>query len=361
MTHKFTSFFFSYISVFGLVLSCEATDLQPIKLKHNTGILEDVDVIDGVLHFKDYSVVEDFHNSIIALSDTERDALEESIGFESYRKVFNISADEFFELKSDEELEDWKLKYEDILYIDEATQTVIPRMPSFYYEIIGNRAGEYMVGKKYVKVLHDKIIRILDGDKEKLPIAQTLEKSSEELDIDIAMFFNESLDITRNSHECGVKKATASYTRNDNKRRVFLKVNVLNVPTGPIWYAQSTQIIVEVYGHKKGLFGGWNKYKTKLAFDNLEAKIRNYEGTVFTVSNIDSTKTSKSRELLWKSEYFGEGFNANFPGFQDPEIIQVKGRAISNGVLADGKWAVLCCNYLENDCPNATSAPLDPF
>src|SRR5690606_24185884 len=152
-------------------------------------------------------------------TDEEIYAWEESIGFESFRRIFDKSSDEFFELNSEGDYENWKSKYKDILYVDDIEENVISRIPLYYYEIMANRSGEYMVGEELIKVLEDRTIRLLDGNRENLSRALTMDKSSEELKIHIMKHPSKTIMTRSNDNEeCGIYYSKASMQKGSTRR-----------------------------------------------------------------------------------------------------------------------------------------------
>src|SRR5690625_5634051 len=77
-----------------------------------------IEAIDGTLHFKDYSILNELYENFSKMSEDEIIEWEKSIGFQSFRSAMNRSANEFDMVVTPEEFESWKNKYKDILYMD---------------------------------------------------------------------------------------------------------------------------------------------------------------------------------------------------------------------------------------------------
>src|SRR5690625_2434517 len=344
------------ILLLGFLASCETSDFKLGSDKANTRMLLAIEAIDGTLHFKDYSILNEFYENFSKMSEDEIIEWEKSIGFQSFRSAMNRSANEFDMVVTPEEFESWKNKYKDILYMD--GNEVRSRIPVFSYEIIANREGKYYVGEALHKVTDNKLIIVPDGDESKLQTALTMDNSSIDQNIIIINHPSKSVINTRNDQDCNSYSSRVVLER-DNHRKVYLDVTADFAPTNEFLPIFTSRVEIRVHGRKRRLWG-WHRYKTQLAFDEVSFQIRDHDGNLHTETNLSgSTKSSNKYDLYDRDYWYGSYFNSTIDSPPRPYFEKVKGKAISRGVLALNKWAVLCCNY--NNCPSSTPVPSNPF
>src|SRR5690606_10600474 len=215
---------------FAFLFSCEPADLSPNSESEHSN---DVKVIGGTLHFQDYETIQTLLKELSNMSDVERSEWEESIGFVSFRSVFNQSAEEFFELQIQDEYDQWLIEYKDILYMK--GDEVKPRISQYSYQLISNRNGEFYVGTELAKVQQDQLIRIFDGDRSKIELANSMDKSSKDLEIDIIKFPNSELIATRSDihGSCDPYNPEFWQYNDDEDRRVYLELKIVSLPLNP--------------------------------------------------------------------------------------------------------------------------------
>lgn len=318
-----------------------------------------IEIIEGVPHF---ATAEDFTIVFEFLSDKSDDEIEEwekSIGFKSFRRVFDQSAAEFHNLNSREGFEEWQNKYEDILYIED--NTVEPIISNFKYQFITNRRGEFVVNGIYNKILQDKIITVLDGDRAKLSDVDLYNLSDSDDGIIITPTNHvQKTEVRSNQNpECYSNKANTTVTRSDNKRKAFFEIWIdykvpqylLEQNVGGLY---QTEVWVRVHGHKKNFLGIWNKYKTRLAFDNIQYRAIDGFGGVHNKTIGAHQSNGKKRDLYYYESLGPTSFN--FLPDMNPQIVWVLGRGVTNGVGANN-WAVICCgDVYPNSCPSSAGS-----
>src|SRR5690606_13871279 len=244
----------------------------------NDGATEKFKVVDGELHFINPETYIQDLKSIIAMNEEELDQWEASLGFKSYRSWFNQSADEFFNLKSENEYEAWLEAYDDILFVKDSM--VNPILSHGIYEKIANRSGEFVVGQTFYKILPNCLISIPNGDRNLLVEAMKYKSSNLKKGIKIfPIKLDKEIIELRYAQTCGRLEITSSHEEGGD-RKVYLTVNlgilITSVPyIGDIY---ETFARVDAHGRKKGLFGGWNKYKTKIYVENVSAQVKDNLG-----------------------------------------------------------------------------------
>ena len=294
------------------------------------------------------------------MSDVERSEWEESIGFVSFRSVFNQSAEEFFELQIQDEYDQWLIEYKDILYMK--GDEVKPRISQYSYQLISNRNGEFYVGTELAKVQQDQLIRIFDGDRSKIELANSMDKSSKDLEIDIIKFPNSELIATRSDihGSCDPYNPEFWQYNDDEDRRVYLELKIVSLPLNPyIPQVVNSAVEIHVFGYKKGIFGGFNKYKTNLAYDQVGFEMRNHDNLLFIRGDY-ADEDYDSKDLYGYITGLGTSFNINDPIY-DRYFQKSKGRATSRAMILNSPWLAMCCGYTTFDCPDPTDAPFDPF
>src|SRR5690625_1989554 len=233
--------------------------LNPIDFSHSSISSSDLSYKNSKTMVKSDAMAEEFTIVFEFLSDKSDDEIEEcekSIGFKSFRRVFDQSAAEFHNLNSREGFEEWQNKYEDILYIED--NTVEPIISNFKYQFITNRRGEFVVNGIYNKILHNKIITVLDGDIAKLSDVNLYNLSDSDDGIIITPTNHvQKTEVRSNQNpECYSNKANTTVTRSDNKRKAFFEIWIdykvpqylLEQNVGGLY---QTEVWVRVHGHKK--------------------------------------------------------------------------------------------------------------
>ena len=106
--------------------ACEHTELLPDdeSLGQPTGI-ENVQVVNGELHFTNPDTYFDDVQKILDMNEIELDEWEASIGFRSLRSVINEAHDANGELTSVDQIPAWKEKYRDVVTLEDSTVTEI--------------------------------------------------------------------------------------------------------------------------------------------------------------------------------------------------------------------------------------------
>ena len=197
------------------------------------------------------------------MNEIELNEWEASIGSRSLRSVINEANDAACELTSEDQVPAWKEKYQDVVKIEDSTDTAIIDLG--YYQTIANRSGEYMIGNTYAKVLPDKMIMIKDGDRSRLSEAKSMERS--DFDKGILVLDNGANYTIETRSSCGTNQ-TQKGVSEKGKRKAYLKMNITKISSGG-W--SQTRVEIHQYGEKKGIF--WSKYYTQhqLQYVNFEA------------------------------------------------------------------------------------------
>lgn len=306
---------------------------------------------DGILKFDDFQIASNESAKILDMRESELDKWESSLGFKSLRTVINEANEEFGELESESDLLAWKEKYKDVVELRDSTVTEL--ITDRESQVLSNRSGEYMIGATLVKTYPDKVVKILDGDRDKLVIAASLTESNLEAGIVIETIGNENLPFT---NQIAPQFCTGGRRLNSkleiDKRRVYITYDIKMDCTPTINNFCRTVIWVRVYGQKKNIFG-WNKYKTQYNADNIRFAL-NDNGDLYPMDGAVYSYTSSS------DEYEG-GMNITLgPGTlyvdqyaMPSNFIGAMGRVRSRGT--GNSYAVLCCGSLFPfiDCPSS--------
>lgn len=330
--------------------------MQPESKSLSKVTQNDIDVVHGTLHFKDQYSYLDMLDKFPGMSEDELDEWEESIGFKSYRRVFSESADEFHLLKTEDEFNTWKEKYNDILYMK--GDVVTPRIPFYKDQLVVDRSGEYLVGHALTKVMEDKVITILDGDQEKLKEALSVNASLEDSNIKITYIEKpNAIELRSGDSSCypGKWGATGSIKKGKRKAFIVLRTEIVEPDGYQGLGLYSTGVGLRVYGHKKSIFG-WNIYRTLLAYDDVGFQVRDHVGNLHTQYPVSQQSSGNARNLYYRS-FVGPLTVLPNPNISDPYFEWLKGRGITRGV-GDDHWAVICCDYIYT-CPVSTGP--DPF
>lgn len=305
------------------------------------------------LHFTNPETYTQDLKSILTMDEKELDQWETSIGFKSYRSWFNQSADEFFEIKSETEYQKWLEEYSDILYVQDSI--VNPILSGRIYDRVVNRSGVFVVGNSIHKVLPDKMIIIPSGDRSLLPRAMELKNSNEEIGIKVFPFLNQEKKTIelRNSQTCEKYEVSSSHEEGGD-RRVYLTIDLgyltTYIPQGG--YLIETFLRLNAYGLKKGLFGGFNSYKTDIYIENVSVQAKdNFGNSILGIDNFGHTEED-SREF-GQTFLLGDKIGELFYDFSVPEILWGVGRAKTRGTGSE--WTRFCCNEPTGiTCPSLT-------
>ena len=245
------------------ITSCEQSEIIQYDktLDQPTGI-KNVRVVNGELHFTNPDTYFDDVKRIFDMNEKELDEWESLIGFRSLRSIINDAHDAAGELTTADQIPAWKEKYRDVVSIEDSTVTAI--IQDGYYQTIANRMGEYMIGDTYVKVLADRTLMILDGDRSRL--GEALEMDQSDFDKGILVIDNGSTYEIELRTSCGSNQTQSGVSQNGN-RKAHLKMNIREESSGGL---SKTIVVIDQYGEKKGLF--WRKYNTQHQLENV-----NYE------------------------------------------------------------------------------------
>lgn len=338
---------FALILQIFFLMSCEQSDfyqnrvLSEKQLLNSQEGLANVKVINGELHFENWETYSDDLNKILAMDEKELDYWEKSIGFKSYRSWFNRSAEEFFQLKSKTQYQKWLEDYKDILFMQD--NTVTPILAEGIYDRVVNRSGEFVIGNSYVKVLPDKLILIENGDRKKLSEVIGLKSSNEENGIYIMPFNSkESIIELRNSQTCGDSELSSQHTQGgDRKALLKLTLDKTLGYNSAIGYYYETVINMRAKGHKKGLFGGWNVYRTDIYVSDVTVLVHdNHGNSAWAVQNGSAyIEDVKEIELTYR---VGDKTSTSSYNESNTDIIWGKGRAKTRGT--GNEWTTICCN-----------------
>lgn len=285
-------FFVSVILI--TTISCDPSEITDTLVSEHSWEMKNVEVVNGELHFTNFETFKKSLHVIMKMDEEELDRWEESLGFKSYRTWFNQSADEFFELGTEEEYQKWLNKYSDILYVKDSV--VHPILDHDIYKNIVNRKGELMIGDNYTKVLSDRVITIENGNKDFLPDVMSMDESNTESGVNVLFFPNiERKQIQSRSSEICEYNFMESKIK-VGKRKAIMSANyVVTYVGGPFYIAT---IVFRAHGHKKGLFGGWNNYKTEIFVENVKIGAENFFGqTISLFGPTGFSKTKEAREI----------------------------------------------------------------
>lgn len=348
-------FYIPFLFLFWIFQSChkelkndfqENESLENIELQNNSTVLDDINVKvkDGTLHFLDSTQVLNEIHKISRMTESEFKAFEKLIGFKSTSTKLEEAYAAFDQLKTKSDLNSWRAKYKNVAILKDSIVT--PTIPISAYQRITNLEGEYYVEGALFKILNDKIITILDGEKSKVNQALSLNKSDINNGILISDIVHKKRTIENDMQiglladpaPCGGAQATAM--RQDGKRKVFLDFYI--IVTRGLWELAG-EISVEAAGHKKTLFG-WNKYKSKYRIEDVGFSIVNGKGVTISANNVAGGNSSNAYKYAM---HFSLEDVSPITGYSSPEEFQwVKGRATSRGTSP--YWAVVCCN---SSCP----------
>lgn len=272
------------------------------------------------------------------MDEEELDQWEEKMGFISYRSWFNQSADEFFELKNEDEYHKWLETYKDILYVEDSV--IYPLIDHGIYKNIINRTGEFMIGDNYTKVLPDRVITIRNGDRNQLTQALKIEKSTSTKTMDVLFFSQKGeRDIkTRSTEVCNPDKFSNGIKV--GKRKAFIEAVyvIVGIAFPPFGVSYESKVELKAHGHKKGLFG-WNKYKTKIHIENVSIGANDVGGNYIVVFD-DFSKTKEAREIsVIKTVFQPNGEPQPEPYFSG--LLWSVGKSKTRGTHPN--WVSFCC------------------
>jgi hypothetical protein len=338
-------FTFVCVSIAAIIItSCEKIN-NTLKTTGSELIPTDgISIKDGALSFETAELFFKTSEKLGAMSRSERDKWEQSIGFTSMRKELNAIFDEITKCENENEVAEIVSKNSDLVVMQ--GDDVVPIIESNAYSAISNREGIFYVEGVIHKVVANKIISSDDGSIETLNKALSNLKSAPK-GVRIVEYLNKS-DLK--SGECGTSK-TAFVQTSDRKCDFELKTYKYYCTgcCGNYYYRVKMEKIIRNY--RKNIWGNWKSYNT----------ICNYKEVAYTIVAPIVTGFNGTRSIFYYSpiyQYFSYGVSDdeyaeftwwNFVGDQvqnsdinTPAFDRVKGKASNRGV-GDKSWAEIWC------------------
>jgi hypothetical protein len=312
------------------------------KTNIDASALNNVKVIDGVLHLSEGDRAFDEITALLALSNQEYANWASANSFKSLGMAFENATNDVAQAATEAEYRAALDKHNDLLKL--VMDEVEPRVKAGVYRRIANAQGYYFAGQSAFRIVDDNAVEARDGDISKLASAQRIVVTDAAKDIYVNPIFETSIVVERDGG-CGT--CPTSYCQTTD-RRVNLSICIVNCYSccGGV----RKQIQPRVWGQKKNVWGNWTGYNTVLSFEYVGYEIRDQFGTVQSYDNWnESTDPNEQAELI--------GYNWIDPqpcysGCQTGnQFLKVKGNGHSRGV-GYGRWAKICCGYLNGvGCP----------
>lgn len=240
------------VMVFVGFVGCEKDILEneitnDLTNKKSEQIKPEVEVIDGVLHFRDIEAFVKITDNLGEMDEKERDNWENNLGFKSLRTSIKEVYD-LIELSGETDKVDQIIKENDDLIYKQMDE-IIEIIPSHLYQSVSDKSGVFFVNGIIQKVVENKIYTSKDGMVETINKAI---KSSNKVENVRSMSYFE----TNSPYGCYMAQGTVEKDR----RKMYAHIKAYSVKV----FGQGEQLIyywvsVQRYSasYKKNWFGNY--------------------------------------------------------------------------------------------------------
>ncbi|PTB96288.1 hypothetical protein C9994_07955, partial [Marivirga lumbricoides] len=367
-----------------LFYACEEVDnnLKSTDQKETTEYF----VKEGILYFQDGQAVSSYLDKVGNLTDEQLTSMENSMEYVSLYREIDKAYEDLNKASSKSEFKKLINNLNDIFELSEG-QYIVPKISDPGYQKLVNRTGVYYVNNKMYKIKDNVLASSLNNKSEyELEDAITSYNSSGRKN----KFSQDSLMLTL----VGSREDRSSLTSllvapiddgggsggsggsgggsNANNYPGVTNCNYVNYPhsklirniytgddrqlhfdigassylleyTGSTTEMRRPVVSFGASGWKKGLFGGWNRYKTFLEIEDIEVEVT-YEGKKKTFWWVRAYTGSDS-EVIQISEKLGPDYerDSRYGTLKPVTLHKAKGRASSRGIGAN--WAIIDCSF----------------
>jgi hypothetical protein len=291
-----------------LFLSCnEESNLDELKTQNS--IQKDVYVENGILVFENETAFDSINKVVNQFTDDQFETWQKGLGFVSAEKYLEPVFQEYDNLQSEQELDDFIAKYKGKLLIEkdeDGNYSVDYPYCSMLWLRIMNKNGVFKIGD----ILHSyerNYIAVLDGDLNKLKIAK---KNPEkfavmqgENNVYVEQYSNLKSDPYYNNF---VRKETYhewTLENDDEDERLIVRLECISR-----WDASDNRLkalpYIWVKAEKDRTFGGWSRRRSLFEIASFAAEIdypggqwgnNNYFDVRHNIFSLENYKTSNKR------------------------------------------------------------------
>ena len=336
-----------FIFIAGLFFTaCQKEQLVQTTQKES----KEIQLKDGALSFRTVDAYFATSGKLGEMSDSERDAWEESLGFTSLRAEINKVLNAISATGDESEINEIVNSNSDIIKIQNGE--VVPKIESQSYAALCNRSGIFYVEGVIHLLDGVRIASSKDGKLENVRMALNGSIKPSQPGVRVVDYIGSSS--TLKSGECGwVASAYIEY--NEDRKCDFTMKTFSEDITGATTF--TSQVIVQCFirNYKKNIFGNWKDYNTDCSMWD-----RGYTLSVPIVTGFDGTKSifyystetyllsakvsANNVGQLVKWGYVGDKvlFNTNAT-IKKPYFDRVKGKASNQGIAGGNVDVIIRC------------------